>query len=512
MNSASHAKASVGMRLVRASGLIAFGNVSSRLIALLSAIVTARLLTEIEFGAFGVVQSALNMFAIAASLNLGVAATRYVALYRAADINRARAIVRVLLCAGAISSLLVALLMVGSAPWLAKSWLRDPSVTSPLRWAALQLCAVAGYGLVVGILNGAERFGLSSATSILQNAVILLSSLLLIPRFKAVGAIGAQAIGFAFALGLGLWSIRDLLGSLSWQALRNDFRQEGRALAAFCVPVLLGALFLHPFSWMSLAIITRRQEGFVEVAFFTAADRCRLIMLFIAAFVATAAFPLLSRAQAKDGPDAGIGPRSLELALSGSSVLLVPLSALLAFGGPQLMAAFGRSYQVNWSVLLPLIACAGAQAHLNTIGIALLAHGRQWFALGQQMVYGIGVLFLTFMLQNLGGAGLGLAHLISALVVISASVPFVMRLKALTPRAALITFASTATICLLCFFSWLCPAGWRLALTAPLTVTTFALSAFLLTSARERRSLLPLLSRSTWPAGVRAAVQALTRR
>jgi O-antigen/teichoic acid export membrane protein len=511
MNSASDGKASVGMLLVRASGLVAFGNISSRLIALLTAIVTARLLTEIEFGAFGVVQGALNMFAIAASLNLGMGATRFVALHRAKDVNRARAVVRVFLSAGAISSVLTALLMIGAAPWLASVWLRDSSVTNPLRWAGLQLCMVAGYSLVVGILNGAERFGLSSVTSILQNVVILLSSVLLIPRFKTVGAIGAQACGFAIALVVGLWCIRDLLRGLRWQTIVKDFREEGPVLASFCLPVLLGALFIHPFSWMSLALITRGSRGFMEVAFFTAADRCRLIMLFVATFVVTALFPILSK-EVKGGSDVGAGSRSLELALVGSSILLVPLSAVLAFGGPQIMLAFGRSYEVNWSVLLPLIACAGAQAHLSTIGIALLAHGKQWLAFVQQVIYGFGVLTFSFLLRGLGGTGLGLAHLLISLILVALSVPILRSLKTLTIRAAVVTITSSASICLLCLLSWVCPLKWRAALTLPLAVLMLALSAFVFASASERRRLFGLLRRSAWPPGVRAALRTTTRK
>jgi O-antigen/teichoic acid export membrane protein len=491
-------RTSLGFRLVRASGLVAVGNVSSRLLALLTAVVCARLLTEIEFGAFGVVQSALNMFAIAASLNLGVGATRYVALYRAADVNRARAVARVLLSAGAACSVLTAGLMIWSAPWLARVWLGDASVTNPLRLASLQLWAIALYGLAVGVLNGAERFGLSSATSILQNLVILLGSVLLIPRFRTEGAIGAQAFGFASALALGLWYMRDLLRGLSWQTLLKDFRQEGPALAGFSFPVLLGALFIHPFSWMSLAIITRGRDGFKQVAFFTAADRCRLIMLFVTTFVATALFPILSAGHAKGAVDVGAAPRSLELALTGLGIMLLPLGALLAFGGPELMAAFGHSYQVNWSVLLPLVACAGVQAYLNTIGMGLLAHGKQWFALGQQMVYGFVVLTLTYILRRFGGTGLGLAHLITTLIVMAATIPFVRRFKTLSARAGTITVASTLAICLVCLVSWFCPATWRLPLAVPVTTLMLVLSAFFFTNKRERSGLRRLFTQREW--------------
>ena len=486
---------SIGPSLIRGSAFVAVGNICSRIIALLTAIFTARLLTAVEYGAFGVVQGALNMFAIAASLNLGVAATRYVALYRLTAPERAQAIVRVMICFVVVSTVVAAGLMDGAAPWLARTWLRDASVTNPLRWASLQLCAVSGFSLVLGILNGAERFGKSSAMSILQNLVILFSSLLLIPKFKTIGAIGGQAFGFGFALLVGVWWIRDLWRGLNWRGLHHDFLREVRPLLAFCVPVLFGALFLHPFSWICLAIISRRENGFIEVAYFTAADRCRLVVLFVATFVGTALLPILSRALAHQSADEESASRSLELALIGSSILLVPLAVGLAFAGPQIMLAFGPKYQVNWSVLLPLIATAGAQAHLATIGTALLAHGRQWFALFQQMFYAFAVVLLTLLLPKLGipglggSTGLGLAHLLTTVTVLTVSVPIVTRFNALSHRAARTTMVSTTLICVFCLFSWLCPPEFRTAVALPLAAVTFLFSVMFFSDARERREL-----------------------
>jgi O-antigen/teichoic acid export membrane protein len=297
---------------------------------------------------------------------------------------------------------------------------------------------------------------------------------------------------------LGLWYVRDLLRGSSWQTLLTDFRREGPALAGFSFPVLLGALFIHPFSWMSLAIITRGKDGFVEAAYFTAANRCGLIMLFVTTLVATALFPILSGGHAKGPSELGAAPRSLELALSGLSILLLPLGALLAFGAPQIMAAFGRSYEVNWSVLLPLVAGAGVQAYLNTIGMGLLAHGKQWFALAQQMLYGFVVLTLTYILRGFQATGLGLAHLATALIVIAITIPAVRRFRILNARAAYVTVASTLAICLVCLISWLCPATWRLLLAVPVTALTLVLSALFFTNQRERSGLRRLFTESNF--------------
>jgi O-antigen/teichoic acid export membrane protein len=489
-------KPSVGLRLLRASGLVALGNILSRLIALLFIIICARFLSEVEFGAFGVVQGTLTMFSIAAGLALGMGATRFIALYRAIDLERVQGVVLVVLCVGTVSSTLAALALIFLAPWLAANWLYDVTLTSPLRWSAGQLWMASQYGLVAGLIAGTERFALLSLTSITQNLIILLVAFILIPLFNVIGAIGAQAVGFGCAVALGLWCIRDLFGKFNWSTLRQHFRDEGRLLLDFCLPQVIGGLFLYPSFWIALALITREEKGFVEVAYFTAADRYRLILLFIATFVGTALLPILTGEQAREEePGAGKG---LELALIGSSILIVPLSAIIAFGGPEIMSLFGRSYRVNWSVLLPVIAWAGAGAHQSTIGMALLAHGRQWLHSIQQVLYGIIVILLTYMLRKSGGSGLALAHMLTMLMLLLIFLPILRYLKVLSLRSMLVIITSTCIICLLCTLAWLCPEQWRLALGVPVSILVLICSILVFTTRSERKRFSRLIKPSGW--------------
>src|SRR6266850_359419 len=178
---------SIGVRLLKASGLVAIGNISSRLLALVVAVVSARLLTAAEFGAVGIVQGTLSMFGIAAGLSLGMAATRYVALHRATDFARARGVALVVLSIGTISNILTSIVLLILAPWLAVHSLHNPELVGPLKWAALQLFLFSEYGLVAGILTGAERFGITATANVFQNIVIILGALLLIPGFRVAG-------------------------------------------------------------------------------------------------------------------------------------------------------------------------------------------------------------------------------------------------------------------------------------------------------------------------------------
>lgn len=487
---------SIGLRLIKASGLVALGNISSRLIALLITIVTARALSEVEFGAFGVVQGTLGLFGITAGLSLGLVATRYVALYRISDAARARGIALVVLCIGIISSALTAFAMIAASSWLAQKSLNNPQLATPLKWAAVQLFLFSIYGIVSSILSGGERFGITSTANIFQNLAILIGSLALIPIFRVSGAIWAQCLGIAAALALGLYSIRDIFRGYSWKILRTHFRQEGRVVFDFCLPSVLAGLSIIPAGWLSLAMIARQPNGYTEVAYFTAADRFRFILLFVAGFVGTALLPILSSAQRGEG-DNSESPRGLELGLISTVILVLPLGAMLAFGGPEIMSLFGRAYQINWAVLLPVIAWAGAAAISSLIGIALLAHGKQWFMFLQQATYGLCVLFITYLLRGFGGAGLALAHLITVLILIAWSTPVLQSLGVITQRALRTLFISTGVVCLLCLLAWLCPAPLRLVLAGPLILMT-ALFSFLFFPTRSERAQLRLLIMGVW--------------
>lgn len=483
---------SVAGRLFRASAVIAVGNVAGRLIAVVISIVSARLLLEQEFGALGAIQGTLSMFGITATLSLGMAATRYVALYRVTDPARARSLSHSVLAIGLVTSLLTALALVAAAPWLAASTLRSPGLVTPLRLAALQLLFVSLYGLIGGILTGVERFAASSAANILQNVCILLGSVLMIPAFRLNGAILAQALGCALSVLVGAWMVRDYLRGLRPGELARNLRRDARMLFSFCFPLVLGGLMIIPASWAAMTLIARQPNGFQELAFFTAADRFRMIVLFLAGFTVTALLPILSGEQAaKEGSLRSC--RSLELGISANTLLVLPVATAFAFAGPQIMAAFGKSYSLNWAVLLPVIAWATAGAIGSLIGTALLAAGKQWFLFSQQAVYGIGLVALTLALRRFGGAGLAFAHLAMVLVLVAGSVPVLRRMKDVNSRIAATLAGSVAGILLVCILAWFCPSGWRLSLSGPLTLAVAAICFFALFSRHERTRLWQLV-------------------
>src|SRR5579863_9001697 len=78
-----------GMRLARGAFWSLLGSVLSRAINLGGTVLVARLLGQESFGAIGIIQGTVGLFATLAGFGLGTAVTKYVAEHRRADPARA---------------------------------------------------------------------------------------------------------------------------------------------------------------------------------------------------------------------------------------------------------------------------------------------------------------------------------------------------------------------------------------------------------------------------------------
>src|SRR6266480_7941187 len=70
------ASSSIARRLARGSLWSVFGSASARILSLVAMIFVARVLGQVSFGEFGLIQSTLGMAGLMAGLGLGETATR----------------------------------------------------------------------------------------------------------------------------------------------------------------------------------------------------------------------------------------------------------------------------------------------------------------------------------------------------------------------------------------------------------------------------------------------------
>ena len=396
-------------RLARATFWSLAASVAGQAGALLSSILCARILGAAAFGKLGIVRGTVLLFG-AFGGGLGIAASRYVAEYRATDRERAGRMIGLLLAVAAASSSLLMLIVIALAGPIAAS-LSSADLIVPIRIAALLLVTNTFVAVQGGVLAGFERFravAWVSAADGLLNVVL--------PTFGAWrwGIDGAVA-GLA-AAGIAGLTVKQIVihrvkaGAHIRMHLRGARRELGM-LWTIAVPAMLVGVALQPFDWVSRLLLVRRGGSFAELGVFTAAFSLAQFVTFLPMQISGPVMPILANLLG-----AGDGRRARKLVLSSQllvvAVAAVSGAALLVFAGPAL-AVFGRGFTGGRTVLV-LLTLAYVVASPTLVSRAIFtATDRLWWQTWQTVVWGALLTMATFFLARRGAEGFALAYLIA---------------------------------------------------------------------------------------------------
>ena len=132
--------------------------VASRVLGLAATMIAAHLLGKARFGQFGAVLNISNIVGSLAAAGLGVTATRYVADLRVREPERAGRIVALAWLTAVVSGLVLAVLSVATAGWMARTVLHAGSLAGPLRLASVLVLLNGMLAFQNGALAGLEAF------------------------------------------------------------------------------------------------------------------------------------------------------------------------------------------------------------------------------------------------------------------------------------------------------------------------------------------------------------------
>jgi O-antigen/teichoic acid export membrane protein len=260
------------------------GAVISRGLTLMASIACARLLGKAGFGELGIIQSTVGTFGTFAGLGLGLTATKYVAEFRERDASKAGRILALSGVAATVSGVLMALLLIVLAPYLATHTLGAPNLARPL---------AVGAGLVfLGALNGAQTGSLAGFEAFQSIAKVnigagLSSFPLIVVGVWRWGLIGV-VWGMVAALGLN-WVLNNyvLRRECARAGVSYDFascQKEWLVLCQFSLPALLASIVVGPALWICNTLLVGHPNGYAQLGLYTAADRWRLLILFVPTF------------------------------------------------------------------------------------------------------------------------------------------------------------------------------------------------------------------------------------
>lgn len=385
------------------------GAVISRGFLLAASIVCARFLGKQGFGALGMIQSTAGMFGIFAGLGMGLTATKYVAEFRCSDPLRTGRILAFSASIAFVSGGFITLLLILLAPFLAKQVLAAPQLAKPLAIGSGLAFFGAINGAQTGALAGFEAF----KTIAVMNVIAGIASFPLIVfgvwARGLQGAIWGSVAALAINWILNNRALRRVCANANVSYHFAFCYRELGILHRFSLPALLAAIAVAPGLWVCNALLARQPQGYADLGIYAAADKWRLLILFVPTSVFTMVLPVLSNFynERDDMRFKQVFRANLKVnaALVFSSVVLIAVFAV------PIMTIYGPSFRGGWAVLL-ILAFSAIPETLNAIlGLSLIARRLMWWRFAfDVLLVGVLVGLALLFIPKWGALGLAASY------------------------------------------------------------------------------------------------------
>lgn len=402
---------SIGKRLLHGAFWSTMGTVASRMLALLAAILAARILGKTHYGELGIIQSTVGMFGTLAGFGMGTTTAKYVAELREKDQEKAGRVIALSSLVSWVASSLLAIGLVFSASWLCKNTLAAPHLTRDLQLSALLLLLSGVNGAQIGVLFGFEAFKAVARVNFLAgllNFPMVVGGALM---FGLPGIIG----GMIVAQGAGCVLNRF---ALKGEASRNNIPisyasclTELPVVWQFSVPAVLAHVVISIVNWMAASMLVRQPNGYSEMGAYNAANQWFNALMWLPYMFSTAVLPIFSeRLGAGDRPGS---IKLLRMSLKVNALAALPFVILGTLLSPFIMACYGTGFRSAWPTLIPVLMAAGLLSIDIPAGELITASGRMWAGFAANLVWGGLYLGVNLLLLRWGSLGLASSRMVA---------------------------------------------------------------------------------------------------
>lgn len=405
-----------GARVARGAWWSLVGGVGSKVLAVGSAVITARLLGKVGYGEMGMVQSTVGMLGVFAGFGLGTTATKCIAEHRRTDPARAGRIAGLTLAVAVLTAGVLGVACVAGAGWLAGGTLGRASLERLVMAAALQLVVTTLGGVVSAALAGFEEFRRIARMQLWLGAAAPFITVPLVWLYGVDGAVAAVTVNAALGLAWGAVVLGRTTASHA-VPLRYDRQiwREAGVLTRVALPSLLSSLLLIPVMWVTNLMLVRGPGGYGELGIFNAANQWRMVIVFLPGMLAAAVLPVLAQTHGSD--DRAGFREAFTLNLRVTWVVALPLTVVTVVLAGPVAAIFGRQF-AGMELVLPALMVAAFLSIVNaTVGAALVGAGRLWTGTLMNLAWAFALVgAAAFLVPRRGATGLGIAYLAAYLL------------------------------------------------------------------------------------------------
>lgn len=402
----------IGSRIASGAFWSFTGTAAAKFLVLVSSIICAHILTKQEYGEFGMVRSTISMFVVFGTAGLGLTATKFISEYKEKHKERIASIYLLTNGFAIITGLIVTVLVLVLAPYLADNTLNAPHLVSSIRVGAILLFITIINGAQGGTLAGVEDFKAIAINTLIGSVAESAFMLLGAYYMGVLGAVLGYGVGFIALYVANYISIRKDLNKIGVMVVISSFNKKDLSLLyKFSLPAALCSIVVSPTIWIVKTFLAK-ESGFDELAIFEAADQWKIMILFIPTAVSQVVLPILSSIV---GVDKSKFWKVLNLNLYLNSGIALVMAIVISCLSPFIMQLYGKAYVSDYWVLIILAISTIFSSMANVIGLAISSRSKMWTGflfncLWALMVIGFARLFTN---MEMGARGLALSFTIS---------------------------------------------------------------------------------------------------
>lgn len=383
-----------------------FGSSFSRLLALVTAVVIARLLGVENFGKLVILQSTLSMFGVLAGLGVGVVATKFIAELKIRDAERLGKILSLLKWAVVIAGLVIGICLALSANLVAEKIIHKPSLEPLIVMISFSVFFLTVDGYNSSALVGFEAIKRSATGLIFANLLALPLSIILTLNLGLTGAVGGIVLTSFFQCLTSSYLLRKTIRGYSIKQQRFSLC-EWRILLHFALPALLGSAFVAPAYWVTQVLLINSPNGTVQMALLGVGLQWFQAIYFFPLAFGRVVLPIVTDQIA--GGSHGNARSILKYSIIANAIITIPIAILIIVMSKWIVQMYGIYDDNAWAVLSLLVFAAILSSICDPVGQVMHAKGKNWYGAAMNLGWAIVFIVGSYFCINFGAFGVALS-------------------------------------------------------------------------------------------------------
>lgn len=406
------------------------GTITSKGLLFLSFIIIAHYLTKEDYGKLGIVRSTIMTLSLFSVASFGVTATKYLAIYRQSDKEKAMRILSMTRVTVFILSFIMSFLIFIFSSSIATYLFKDASLILAVQLSSIGVFFTAMNGLQTGILAGLEKFKYISFISISNG---ILSFILLLFSTIYFGLYGAIYALVSIQVFLWLESLFYLNKSFKEEDLSfkiTNFREELSIVKEFTIPSFIAGIIIPPVLYLCDLFIINIPNGYAQLGIYKAAFNFSIITLTLNGVIGQVLYPFIMKNVKEQS-------RNLEFFNQAIPFLIGVLLNLPFILLPELFAkVFGEQYN-NQPMYISIVFVSLATiiiAQKQGISRNFASKNYMWWSFTGNLIWGITSMISVYYLAGYGAVGISISLFIAYLLNTIIFVPFYINRKLIEKR------------------------------------------------------------------------------